>query len=41
MSYDLRGSWNTFADVNAPLTRRSGDSQDFAVLNVQDGMNSW
>lgn len=41
MTYDLRGSWDKFADVNAPLTKRKGESAYLSKINVEDGMKSW
>ncbi|XP_053693130.1 endochitinase-like [Sabethes cyaneus] len=40
-TYDLRGMWNNFTDVHAPLETRSFDSNAFKHFNVKDGVSSW
>ncbi|XP_053671240.1 endochitinase-like [Anopheles nili] len=39
--YDLRGSWNGFADVHSPMSNRPFDTDALKDLNVKGGVQHW
>ncbi|XP_043581613.1 chitinase-3-like protein 1 [Bombus pyrosoma] len=41
MAYDLNGSWNNFAAINAPLYPSSEESGEQAKLNVNSSVQYW
>ncbi|PBC28790.1 Endochitinase [Apis cerana cerana] len=41
MTYDLNGSWNNFAAINAPLYASSSESGAQAELNVNSSVQYW
>ncbi|XP_064455066.1 uncharacterized protein LOC135366324 [Ornithodoros turicata] len=38
LGFDLRGRWNGKADVHSPLHRKSTDTADLQMLNIEDGL---
>uniref|UniRef100_A0A182FBH6 chitinase n=2 Tax=Anopheles albimanus TaxID=7167 RepID=A0A182FBH6_ANOAL len=39
--YDIRGNWNTFADVHSPMNNRAFDQGEFRDANVKGGIQHW
>ncbi|XP_049547154.1 probable chitinase 10 [Anopheles darlingi] len=39
--YDIRGNWNTFADVHSPMNNRAFDQGEFLDANVKGGVQHW
>ncbi|XP_055634730.1 endochitinase-like [Toxorhynchites rutilus septentrionalis] len=41
LGYDMRGSWNNFADIHSPMADRPHDTGNFRGINIPEGVKQW